>query len=94
MAHDKLRLRRYNSVTLSSNRQIHFFNYATDNTAAEMLTAGYFNASRAALTVGSMIDAVIDVDGTMDNVRCRVTAVPADGTSNVTVVYDAPAAGS
>lgn len=94
MAHDPRRLRRYNSITLSGNRLIHFFNYATDNTAAETITAGYFNLSRNALTVGSIIDAVIDVDGTMDNIRCRVTAVPTDGVSNVTVAYDGVAAGS
>lgn len=92
MAHDVRRLRRYNSITLSGNRMIHFFNYATDNTAAETVAAGYFNDSRAALTVGSVIDAVIDVDGTPDNIRIRVATVPASG--NVTVAYDGGAAGA
>jgi hypothetical protein len=92
MAHDTRRLRRYSSVPMSGGRNIGFFNYATDNTAAETVAAGYFNDSRAALTVGSIIDAVVDVDGTPDNIRVRVTAVPASG--NVTVAYDGVAAGS
>jgi hypothetical protein len=92
MAHEPRQLRRYNSITLSGNRTIHFCNYATDHTAAEVVTAGYFNDSRAALTVGSIIDAVIDVDGTKDNIRVRVTAAPASG--NVTVAYDGVAAGA
>ncbi|MGG7535351.1 hypothetical protein [Rhizobium sp. 12,4] len=92
MAHDPLALRRYNSIALSGGRKVGFYNYATDDTAAEMVAAGYFNNSRVALSVGSVIDAVVDVDGTPDNIRVRVTAVPTSG--NVTVAYDGTAAGS
>lgn len=83
MAHQPRQLRRYNSIVLSGNRKIHFFNYASDHTRAEIVTAGYFNESRSALSVGSVIDLAIDVDGAISSGRLRVTAVPASG--NVTV---------
>lgn len=92
MAHDTRRLRRYASVPLSGGRNAHFFAYATDNTAAETIAAGYFNESRGALTVGSIIDAVVNFAGAADNIRLRVTAVPSAG--NVTVSYEGVAAGS
>lgn len=88
MAHDTRRLRRYNSITLSGNRLVHAFTYATDNTKAELLTDGYFNDSRMALTVGSRIEALCDADGTPNWVDVRVATVPATG--NVTVALDIP----
>lgn len=92
MAHVVHQLRRYNSISMSGGRTVGFFNYATDHTAAEVVTAGYFNSSRAALAVGSIIDAVVNMGSSPDNIRVRVTAVPASG--NVTVAYDGVAAGS
>ena len=86
MAHMPRQLRRYNSITLSSNRKIHFFSYATDHTKAEALTAGYFNDSRASLSPHSIIDAVVDVDGTPEFVRIKVATVPASGNVTVTDV--------
>ncbi|WP_377299627.1 hypothetical protein [Rhizobium sp. SGZ-381] len=83
MAHQPTQLRRSNSITLTGNVKVHFFDYATNHTKAETIAAGYFNDSRAALSVSSIIDAVIDVDGTPAYVKMRVTAVPASG--NVTV---------
>lgn len=88
MAHDTRRLRRYNSITLSGNRLVHLFSYATDNTKAELLTDGYFNDSRMALTVGSKIEACVDVDGTPNWIDVKVTAAPASG--NVTTALDIP----
>ena len=82
MAHQPRQLRRSNSITLSGGRMIHFCEYATDHTKAEMLTAGYFNDSRAALTKSSIINAVVDVDGTPEYVRVLLATVPASG--NVT----------
>lgn len=85
-------VRRYNSVTLPGNRIVHFFNYAANETAAEVVAAGWFNSIRDQLTVGSVIDAVIDADGTPDRISIIVTAVPASG--NVTVAYNNDAAGT
>jgi hypothetical protein len=86
MAHDTRRLRRYASVPLSGGRAIHFNAYATDNTKAETIAAGYFNDSRSALTVGSIINAVVDVDGTPEFVRIKLATVPASGNVTVTDV--------
>jgi hypothetical protein len=84
MAHQPTQLRRSNSITLTGNVKVHFFDYATNHTKAEMIAAGYFNDSRAALTVSSIIDAVADVDGTPAYVKMRVTAVPSTGNITVT----------
>lgn len=86
MAHVPTQLRRSNSITLSGNRKVHTFDYATDHTKAEMLAAGYFNASRAALSVSSIINAVADVDGTSEYVRVKVATVPSSGNITVTDV--------
>lgn len=83
MAHVPRQLRRSNSITLSGNRKVHFFDYSTDHTKAEVLTAGYFNGSRASLSAHSIINAVVDLDGTPEYVRIKVATVPASG--NVTV---------
>ena len=92
MAHDTLALRRSSSITLSKNRLIHFFHYASDDTAAQIMTAGYFNASRAALTAGSIIECVCEVNPAAYRIVLRVFAAPATG--NVTVVIDSGLLGS
>ncbi len=90
MTHAVTDLRRLNTITLAGNRLVHHFDCATNDTKAELLTAGYFNNSRAALTVGSWADCVVDVDGTPTFVRVIFTAVPSSG--NVTVALaQAPA---
>jgi hypothetical protein len=86
MAHQPTQLRRSNSITLTGNVKVHFFNYATNHTKAEAIAAGYFNDSRAALSVSSIIDAVVDVDGTSEYVRIKVATVPASGNVTVTDV--------
>lgn len=86
MAHQPRQLRRSNSITLSGGRMIHFFDYATDHTLAETIAAGYFNDSRAALTAHSIINAVVDVDGTPAYARIKVATVPASGNVTVTDV--------
>lgn len=86
MAHMPRQLRRSNSITLAGNVMIHTFDYATNHTKAEVLTAGYFNESRAALSKSSIINAVVDVDGTPEYVRIMLATVPASGNVTVTDV--------
>lgn len=89
MALDTRALRRVTSVEVLPNVLVHDFFYATADALAVVTTAGYFNNSRAALTVHSTIRAVVDYSGTANYVSLRVTAVPASG--NVTVAIDTPA---
>ena len=86
MAHVKSQLRRSNSITLTGNVKVHTFDYATNHTKAEMIAAGYFNDSRAALSKASIINAVFDVDGAPGYARLLVTTVPATGNITVTDV--------
>lgn len=90
MAFDPKALKRIDTVLLSGSRKVHFFNFATDDTLAEVTTAGYFNSVRDALAVHSIIHAVVDIDGTANYATIRLTAVPASG--NVTAAIDTPAA--
>ena len=92
MPADPRALKRNMTITLSGNRQVSWYNYATDNTAAEVVAAGWFNTCRDVVRVGDCVDAIIDVDGTIDRISFRFTAVPSSG--NVTVAYDGDAAGS
>lgn len=88
MAHDPRALQRLSSVIMPSGAKVHKFFYATNHTKAETITDGFFNSSRDSLSVGSIIEAVVDHDGTANLVNIRVTAAPATG--NVTVVVDVP----
>jgi hypothetical protein len=45
-------------IRLSPTKFIRFLVYATNDTAAEVVAAGYFNEARADLSVGSIIDAL------------------------------------
>ena len=73
------------SVTLSNTRIIKFFNFATDDTLAQVTTAGYFDPCLADLSVNSLINSVVDCSGTPAYAVLRVTAIPANGTG-ITVV--------
>ncbi|MCF1468502.1 hypothetical protein FS764_16465 [Agrobacterium vitis] len=87
MAHVKTRLvSAGRPVMLSNTRIIKFFNCASDNTKAEILTAGFFNDSREDLTPHSIINMVADCDGTPEYVRIKVATVPATGNVTVTDV--------
>lgn len=88
MAHDPRALQRISTNLMANGRKVHHFTYASDHTKAEIVTAGYFNASRPALTPGSLIQAVADLDGTPNALLIRVATVPATG--DVTVALDAP----
>lgn len=65
--------------------------YATDDAAATVETAGYFNNARAQLAVGDIIEATMVNGGTPVTKTYVATAVPASG--NVTVVLQATTAG-
>jgi hypothetical protein len=73
------------SVTLSNTRIIKFFNFATDDTLAQVTTAGYFDPCLADLSVNSIIHAVVDCDGTPAYADLRVATIPSNGTG-ITVV--------
>ena len=79
-------LRRRTTISPAGQRQIMFFDYATVATLAETTADGFFNSSRDNLTVGSIIDAVVDINGTTARVVLRVTAAPSTG--NVTTAID------
>jgi len=70
-------------IRLSNTKFIRFLVYASNDTKAEIIAAGYFNNAKPDLSVGSIIDVEADCDGTQESVRLRVTAVPTSG--NVTV---------
>ncbi|MQB43385.1 MULTISPECIES: hypothetical protein [Rhizobium] len=73
------------SVTLSNTRIIKFFNFVTDDTLAQVTTAGYFDTCVKDLSVNSIIHAVVDADGTPAYADLRIATIPANGTG-VTVV--------
>lgn len=83
MAHSKKALSRYATSDLGGTNQTNFYVYSTNSTKAEVLAAGYFNASRTTLKAADVISAVVDKDGTPDLVQLLVTAVPSTG--NITV---------
>lgn len=76
-------------IRLSNTKFIRWLTYATNDTKAEVIAAGYFNDVRADLSVGSIIEAEVDCDGTQDSVKMRVATVPSSG--NVTVTDITPA---
>lgn len=86
MAHRVRDLRRRTTISIPGQRQIMFFDYATVHTEAEVTAAGFFNASRDDLTKDSIVDAVVDINGTPHRVVLRFTAVPAS--ADVTVAID------
>lgn len=90
MALDKTALQRFSSNLLAGGVKIHWFTYATNDTLAEVTTDGYFNNVRDALSKGSMIYAVVDVDGTQNHAQLRVTTWAATG--NIVTAIDTPAA--
>lgn len=50
------------------------WNYKTNDTQADVNTAGYFNDMASQLNVGDFIDAYVDADGTPVSVRFYVTS--------------------
>lgn len=72
-------------------QQVSLFLYATDDAAATVETAGYFNLARATLKKGDAIDAVMVHSGSVVRKAYVATAVPATG--NVTVALAGTTAG-
>ena len=89
MAHTVTDLRRITSINPGNtpNTSIHFFACATADTLAVASAAGYFNNSRGALTVNSIINILTDTGGTPNYATLRVTAVPA-APGNITTILD------
>ena len=89
------RLQTPSSVGLASGAQknalISVFAYSTDDAAATVEAAGYFNSARLRLTVGSIILASMVNAGTPVLKAYVVTAVPATG--NVTIALQTTTAG-
>ena len=81
MAHVTTALQRYHQSHLSGSF-MSWFHYATNDTAAEVQAANFFNDSADTQKVGDVIEAIVDADGTPAFVRLRVATN--DGT-NVTV---------
>lgn len=69
-----------------------FYYYSSNDTAAELLAAGYFNGVRDILSVGDIIHAVADIDGTPDYLNIMVATVP--DTGNVTTSAQTGASGA
>ncbi len=80
-------LRRRTTISPVGQRQIMFFDYATVATEAEVTASGFFNLSRDNLTKDSIIDAVVDMNGTPHRVVLRIATLPAAPT-DVTVAID------
>ncbi|MGV0912433.1 hypothetical protein [Martelella sp. FOR1707] len=74
------------TVALTNTRMVGMKYYATDDTVAEVTAAGYFNPSRADLSVNTLIVADCDLDGTPALAMLRVTAVPATGNVTTAIV--------
>lgn len=79
MAHAVKALSRFATSDLGRTNQTNSYVYSTNDTLAEMLAAGYFNASRKTLKAGDVILAVADKDGTASHAILLVTASPATG---------------
>ena len=75
-------------------KNIRKFVHATNNSAAEVVAAGYFNFARdkGRIRVGDRCEIYADVDGTQDTIHVRFATVPATG--NVTTVVDTAASGA
>lgn len=75
----------------AQGKQVSTWLYATDDAAATVETAGYFNNARGLLSKGDIISATMVNGGTPVLKQYVATAVPATG--NVTVVLQATTAG-
>lgn len=90
MAYDKKALVRFAESFLGANDVKSLYFYATNDDAATVATAGYFNEARARLKPGDVIICSLDVDGTRGTRTYVMNAVP--GTGNVTTTLGAATA--
>jgi len=84
MAHDPKALVRFAESFMGANAVVSLYFYGSNHTAAEIATAGFFNADRYRLKPGDVITCSIDVDGTRDTRQFVMNAVPASGDVTVT----------
>lgn len=75
----------------SQQQQVSLFLYGTDDAAATVEAAGYFNGARAILNKGDIIMASMVNSGTPVTKQYIATAVPATG--NVTIAIQVVTAG-
>lgn len=73
-------------IMMRDGRAVRFLTYATDDLKAEVSAAGYFNAARLDLSVGSIIEISADNDGTPGYLRLQVASMPAGGNITTTDV--------
>lgn len=85
MALDSKALVRLGESFMGANNVKQLFFYASNDTAAQIATAGYFNNDRKRLQPGDVIICSIDVDGTRDTRNYVMNAVPASGNVTVTL---------
>ena len=85
-------IRRINEgVPLPDGKTISTWHYATNDLASAVEAAGFFNDMRNSASVGDIIIASLDLDGTPVLKNYMFTAVPASG--NVTVALQTTTAG-
>lgn len=80
------------SVPVAEARSWKIYTYATDDAAATVLAAGYFNAARAKLAVNDRIDVCAVHNGVGDLLTLKVLTVPAS--TDVTVAVNTDASGA
>jgi hypothetical protein len=76
----------------AANRSCNFYRYATDDAAATVIAAGYFNGARH-LKVNDIIACVSVAGGAGDFLNLIVTASPA-APGNITVAVNGEAVGT
>lgn len=91
MAHNPKALSRFSSSGYTDQTARSIFFLATADAAASLLTAGYFNDSRAQLVKDDVIFAITGIGGVAELLTVIVTDVP--GTGNVIVKPDADESG-
>lgn len=90
--HNKRALVRLATSPYATDKKICAYFYGTNDTAAEILTAGYWNDSRDQLNPGDAIFAMADIDGTPDLVIVTIDTVPVS--ANITSSAETGAVGA
>ena len=82
-----------NASGASNLNMISEFDYATDDAAATVETAGYFNGARALLTVGTIVTAIMAVGGGAPVCKTYVVLTVPAAPANVTIGLQTTTAG-
>jgi hypothetical protein len=85
MAFDKKALVRFAESFMGANDVKSLYFYATNDAAAVVAAAGYFNDARTRLSPGDVIICSLDVDGTRDTRNYTMNAVPSSGNVTTTL---------